>query len=164
MNDTLKSAYLRLLLRFGLIVLTGTVLFTQAFLLMRAAGNEMFPAVKDGDLLLAFRLQRDYAKNDVVVYSHAGEKAIGRIAALGGDVVTLDDSGTLLVNGTEQSGEIMFPTYAKEELQYPYRVPENTVFLLGDRRSVAHDSREMGAVAMEELKGKVITVLRRRGI
>lgn len=31
----------------------------------------------------------------------------------------MDDTGTLLVNGTAQTGEIAFPTYAKEGITYP---------------------------------------------
>ena len=42
------------------------VLLTQVYLVTQASGSEMFPAVKDGDLVLGCRLEKDYAKNDVV--------------------------------------------------------------------------------------------------
>ena len=74
----------------------------------------------------------------------------------------MDDSGTLTVNGTNQTGEIIYPTYAKESLIYPYRVPEDSVFLLGDYRTVAVDSRDFGPVSKVQFLGKVITILRRR--
>ena len=45
-------------------------------------------------------------------------------------MITMDDTGTLLVNGTAQTGEIAFPTYAKEGITYPYTVPEGSVFIL----------------------------------
>lgn len=124
----------------------------------------MFPAMKDGDLIIGFRLQQTYMKDDVVVYTVNGETHVGRIAARAADVVTLDDSGTLLVNGTAQGGEIIYPTYAKENFEYPYTVPENQIFILGDYRTQTADSRDFGAVSMENVKGKVITILRRRGL
>lgn len=124
----------------------------------------MFPALKDGDLVIAFQLQREYAKNDVVVYRADGEERIGRVAARAADVVTLDETGTLLVNGTVQSGEILYPTYAKEGITYPYTVPEGTMFVLGDYRTQAEDSRDLGAISMKDVEGKVITILRRRGL
>ena len=163
MSETAKG-YIALLIRIVLIAALGAVIFTKVFLVTQAAGNEMFPAVKDGDLLIAFRLQRGYAKNDVIVYSHDGKKCAGRIIALGHDVVTLDDSGRLLVNGTEQTGEILYPTYAAEGLSYPYTVSEGSVFVLGDHRTAAHDSREQGEIPMKDIEGKVITLLRRRGL
>lgn len=163
MNE-LRRGYLRLLGRVAVLALLGAALFTRVFLITQATGSAMFPAVKDGDLLVAFRAQRRCAKNDVVVYADGEKNAVGRVAALGGDVVTLDESGILRVNGTEQGGEILYPTYPHEGVSYPYRVPEGAVFLLGDQRSTAHDSRDHGAVAMEQVKGKVITLLRRRGL
>lgn len=40
-----------------------------------SADNGMFPAIKGGDLLIGFRLQRNFLKNDVVVYKANGETA-----------------------------------------------------------------------------------------
>lgn len=159
-----QQGYWSLLLRILFLALAGWVMFTQVFLITQVSGNAMFPAVKDGDLVIAFRLQQEYAKNDVVVYTADGETHIGRIAARATDVVTLDESGTLLVNGTTQSGEIMYPTYAKEGMEYPYKVPEGQVFILGDYRTQTEDSRDFGSIPLENVQGKVITILRRRGL
>ena len=140
------------------------VLLTQVYLVTQASGSEMFPAVKDGDLVIAFRLQGDYAKDDVVVYTVDGQRRVGRVVARETDVITLDDSGTLLVNGTVQSGEILYPSYAKEGITYPYTVPEGHVFILGDYRTQTEDSRDHGPIPMEDVEAKVITILRRQGI
>ncbi|MDO4620125.1 MAG: signal peptidase I [Lachnospiraceae bacterium] len=147
-----------------LLLLLGWILLSQVFLLTQAHGNEMFPAVKDGDLLIAYRLQGSYIKNDLVVYTVNGERKIGRIAGRETDVIMMDDSGTFTVNGTEQSGEILYPTYAKEGLTYPYEIPEQSVFILCDYRTEGTDSRNFGAVPMSAVEGKVITLLRRRGL
>ncbi len=159
-----RQGYLSLLLRIMFLALVAYLLFTYVFLITQVSGNSMFPAVKDGDLAIAYRLQQDYSKDDVVVYTVEGETYIGRIAARGDDVVTLDDSGTLLVNGTAQSGEILYPTYAKEGITYPYRVPDGQVFILGDYRTQTQDSRDFGPISLENVEGKVISILRRRGL
>ena len=163
-NSILKNEYIQLLLRILFLLFVFWLLFSQVFLIERVNGQEMFPAIKDGDLALAYRLQKDYSKNDVLVYTVDGETHVGRVAAVENDVVTLDDSGSLSVNGTVQSGEILYPTYAKEELEYPYRVPENHIFILGDYRTQAEDSRDFGPIPLEDVKGKIITILRRRGL
>jgi signal peptidase I len=106
------------------------VLLTQVYLVTQASGSEMFPAVKDGDLVLGCRLEKDYAKNDVVVYERSGRLRVGRVLARGGDIVTLSESGVVEVNGSAQGGGILYPTYPKSLLSYPYAVPEDSVFIL----------------------------------
>ena len=58
----------------------------------------------------------------------------------------------------------MYPTYAKDEVKYPYTVPEGMVFILGDYRTQAVDSRDFGAVEQKDVQAKVITILRRRSL
>lgn len=155
---------LSLLGRVVVLAAAAWVLFTQVFLLTQASGNSMFPAVKDGDLLIGYRLQGTYAKNDVVLYEHDGKLRVGRVAAREGDVIRMDDSGTLVVNGSAQSGEILYPTYAKDGIEYPYTVPTGSFFILGDYRTQSKDSRDFGAVDLADVKAKVITLLRRRSL
>lgn len=157
-----RRGYIQLFMRIVILLLIGWLLMTQVFLITQASDNDMFPAVKDGDLLIGFRLQGSYMQDDVVVYRVNDENHVGRIIAREGDVVTLDDTGTLLVNGTVQGGEIVFSTYAKEGIEYPYRVPDDCVFILGDYRTQAEDSRDFGSISLSNVKAKVITILRRR--
>ena len=147
-----------------MLIVAGYVFFTQVFLITQTRGLGMFPALKDGDLAIVFRLQQNYARDDVVAYQSSGQRYFGRIVARADDVVTIDESGTLLVNGTPQSGEILYPTYPKDGIEYPYRVPENYVFVLGDYRTQTQDSRDFGPILLDDVEGKVITILRRRGI
>ena len=147
---------LSLLGRVVVLAAAAWVLFTQVFLLTQA--------VKDGDLLIGYRLQGTYAKNDVVLYEHDGKLRVGRVLGRENDLIALDDSGTLIVNGSAQSGEILYPTYAKDTLEYPYTVPADSVFILGDYRTQSEDSRDFGPVALTDVKAKVITLLRRRSL
>ena len=162
----LRKGYLALAQRVVLVAAMFWVLFGVVFMLARVQGNEMFPAVKDGDLVLAYRLQQSCTKNDVVVYQADGITHIGRVLATGGDVVNITEDGTLMVNGTTQSGEILYPTYpdAAAGLSYPYKVPDGSVFILADYRTNAADSRNFGAVPMRDVKGTVQALLRRRGL
>lgn len=159
-----KREYLRLLFRAASLAVILYFIFSEIFMITQVNGNLMFPAVKDGDLLLTYRLQSDYSKNDAVAYDMGAGLKIGRIVALENDVVTIDESGVLLVNGTVQEGEILFATYPGELLEYPYTVPEGCCFLLSDNRAMGDDSRSIGEVPMDYVEGKVIFILRKRGI
>lgn len=155
---------LSLLLRLAAAAAALAVLLGVVLLVTQARGQDMFPAVKDGDLLIAYRLQRRWVQDDVVLYRQGDALRVGRVAAVGGDVVLLDDSGELRVNGTLHTGEVPYTTYPAEGLTYPYTVPEGCLFLLCDYRTQGQDSRHFGAVPEDSVAGKVITLLRRRGL
>ncbi|MCF0147614.1 MAG: signal peptidase I [Clostridium sp.] len=165
-NLYIKLGYRSLIIRIVLLIIILYIVFSQFFLIKQVTGNGMFPAVKDGDLIIGFRMQNKYLKNDVIEYKYNDSTYIGRILALENDVVNINDNGKVTVNGTVQDGEIMYPTYIKEEtdLEYPFRVPENCVFVLGDYRTQTEDSRDFGSISVKDIKGKIITILRRRGL
>ncbi len=131
-------------------------------------GENMYPRVRDGDLMIYYRLQDSYTITDVVTFTRDGVRYTGRVVAKGGDKVALDETGQLLVNDNVQSEEIFYPTTAPENsgVTYPLFVPEDSLFLLCDMRINADvvDSRVYGCVRLAELDGKIITILRRRGI
>lgn len=159
-----RRDYASLLMRILVLAAAGYVFFTQVFLITQTSGLGMFPALRDGDLTIVFRMQQTVARDDVIAYQVGGQRHFGRIVARETDVVTMDESGTVLVNGTPQSGEILYPTYAKEGIEYPCRVPEGCVFVLGDYRTQTQDSRDFGPIPLSDVEGKVITILRRRGL
>ena len=159
-----REGYISLLGRVVFIAAAAWLLFSQVFLLMQARGTDMFPAVKDGDLLIGYRLQKDYEQENVVVYKRDGKSYVGRVVAKSGDYVDITEEGSLIVNGSVKSGEILYPTYEREGVNYPYVVPESMVFILADYRTQAQDSRDFGAVELKDVQAKVITILRRRSL
>ena len=160
----LLRGWLSFALKLAVLCALGVALFTQVIYVGRVGGNEMFPAVKDGDLLVGFRLAGSLERDDVVVYRQDSAVRVGRVVAAAGDRVSITEGGEVLVNGAVQTGEILYPTEPGEALEYPYTVPEGCVFLLGDQRTDSEDSRTFGAVACAEVEAKVVTLMRRRGI
>lgn len=154
-------------------MLTALVLwlvFTWCFGLAQIHGQEMFPALKDGDLCVIYRRQlmdlmgEKVVRKDVIAYTVDGRRYFGRVAAKAGDIVVIDENGSVMVNGSPDSREILYPTYPRGELTYPYHVPEGYVYVLGDRRTDTVDSRDLGPVSLDSVEGKVLSILRRRGL
>lgn len=140
------------------------LLLTQVFLIDQISGQHMFPALKDGDAVLAFRLQKSYMRGDVIAFTVDGERHYGRIAAQSGDEIIIDGSGAVLINGQLPGEEILFPTYTRDGEPLAYVVPAGQIYVLGDYRTQTVDSRDFGPVPAECVEGKVITLLRRRGL
>jgi signal peptidase I len=160
-----KETVWKFVVKLVLIILAVWAIFTFVFGIRQVSGETMYPRLRDGDLILYYRLEQDYQIGDVVTFNLNGTTFWCRIVAQGGDVVELDTQGQLLVNGNVQQEEIFYPTEAqKGNFTYPYTVEEGSYFVLCDFRTEGYDSRSFGAVSKNTIDGKVITLLRRRGI
>jgi signal peptidase I len=151
--------------KLGIVCLALWSVFTFVFGIRQMHGEIMYPRLRDGDLMFYYRLEQDYNIEDVVIYKVNGQTCVARIVAQGGDVVDVNSEGQLLVNGNVQDEEIFYPTEGYTSgVSYPYTVGEDSYFLLCDYRTISVDSRSYGAVSEKDFCGKVITILRRRGI
>ncbi len=122
------------------------------------SGHSMEPSLKDGELVVFYRLDSSYQTDDIVIVHRDGDvEYIKRIAAEPGDVVELSKEGTLSVNGSEEDRLAVSGQTLPEEgdIEFPYTVPADSYFVLGDNRENSTDSRSFGAVRQEEITGRV---------
>lgn len=125
---------------------------------MRLMGSSMEPTMGDGEIVLMNRfaaMQEYYEKGDIVMFHYFdadGDKTVvKRIIATEGDTIRI------LEEGVEVNGEILREPYADGETMglVDMTVPKDTVFVMGDNRQTSFDSRNMGAIPCDDLKGKV---------
>ena len=154
------------LVRLFLLIAVIGILFGVVFGLTPMANADMQPAVCAGDLMLYYRLDKNLNSDDVVVFQKEGIQYTGRIVAVPGDVVEITDESELMVNkNTVMEDNIFYTTPAYDsEVEYPLALKEDQYFILCDNREGAKDSRSFGVVDTSEIKGKVITIVRRSGI
>ena len=141
-----------LLLKAAVIVMAFVLLFTFLFGLMRYQDPSMDPAIKDGDLIIFYRYKKvGYLPQDVIVLEHNGKKQVRRVVALAGDVVDITENG-LSINGSIQQETGIFQNTERyvEGVDFPLTVPAGHVFVLGDSRAGATDSRIYGSVEIED--------------
>lgn len=164
-KNSIKGDLLFLLMKMGILAALLTAAFLFIFGISRCSDNSMNPAFKDGDLAFYYRLQKEYNISDVVVVEKDDEKQIRRIIAKAGDKVEITEEG-LKINGYLQRETGIYEETLPyvEGIVFPLEVPENEYFVLGDSRSNAKDSRIYGTVKKEEMKGGVMTLIRRRGL
>lgn len=150
---TLFSTVSILIVVAALAVLASTLFFP----VVQVSGTSMEPALKNGDILVLVKSD-DVEQGDLCCVSWQNKTLLKRVIGLPGDVIDMDDQGNVSVNNkpldepyvTEKSLGIC-------EIEFPYLVPDNKIFLLGDRRETSVDSRSaaIGCVGKDQIVGKV---------
>ncbi len=126
---------------------------------MRIVGGSMEPSYKDGDIVCVSHLSGlydKYQRGDTVIftYTEKGENhtVIKRIIAMEGDHISILPEGVFLNGKKLEEPYVM----GKTEGFVDMTVPKDTVFVLGDHREKSFDSRNMGVIAKDAVKGKVL--------
>jgi signal peptidase I len=141
------------------------LVFTFIYGLHRVTDADMNPAVKDGDIVIFYRLDKDYTASDLLLLSFRGQRRVARVIATEGDTVDITENGLTINGAFQQELNIYEQTrrYA-EGAELPVTLDESQVFVLGDSRRNATDSRIYGAVNTNDTLGTVIAVIRRRNL
>ena len=121
-------------------------------------GASMTPTLTDGDIVIS-RKVRDLKQGDIVAFYYNNRILVKRYIASAGDWLDIDEDGNVYVNG-----ELLNEPYVYEKalgecnIELPYQVPENRIFVLGDHRSVSIDSRStaVGCVAEDQIVGELV--------
>lgn len=125
----------------------------------------MFPAIKEGDLVIAYRIGKPSPGDAVIYKDDKGRERFGRVTASAGMRVEIGDAG-YLIDGYAPSEEIFYPTDVADnsKIEFPLTVPEEEFFILNDFRAQKDDARTEGCTPANRIIGKAVFVLRRRGI
>ena len=138
------------------------LVFTFGLRVVQVDGHSMQPTLLNGERLLMTPLKTPDYGGVVIVDSYIpyGKPLVKRVIAKGGDTISIDyDAGTVEVNGELlQEDYIAAPTHLGYDVEFPYTVPEGTVFVMGDNRNESLDSRSsyVGCIDERDILGKVL--------
>ena len=152
-----------------IVIVTASLLlnlFTFIMPVVKYYGNSMTPTLENGQILIVNKTA-EINSGDIIAFYYNNKVIVRRVVATGNNQVSIDVFGTVSVNGKDlDEPYVENKTLGQSNLDFPYNVPTNSYFVLGDNRDVAMDSRlsEIGVVTEDRLLGKVVFSLNPFGL
>ncbi|MHC3711738.1 signal peptidase I [Streptococcus suis] len=152
--ETIRSTVFMLV-----VVAAVAVLIAVLFLpILRIYGNSMKGTLNSGDIVVSVK-SNDFESSDVVAFYYNNNILVKHVIAEAGDWVDMDKQGNVYVNNQRLDEPYLANRdYSHTDIEFPYQVPENRIFVMGDNRKESIDSRNnaIGTVSNEQIVGKLV--------
>lgn len=125
---------------------------------LQIAGTSMEPSLNDSDIVLLVKTDK-LGTGDLCAFYYSNKILIKRIIAIPGDYIWLESDGTVFLNGNQiEEPYVEQKALGECDIEFPYQVPENSYFMMGDHRETSIDSRStaIGCIAESQIIGKII--------
>ena len=153
-RNVLRSTIFSLLVVAALAVLVAVLWMP----VLRIYGSSMSPTLNEGEIVITMKGDNIH-RGDIVGVYYGSKLLIKRCIAVSGEWVNIDEDGTVYVdNQPLDEPYLVEKAFGDCDIKLPYQVPENTIFVMGDHRSVSIDSRNssVGCIEDENVIGKII--------
>lgn len=125
---------------------------------MKIYGTSMEPTLKEGQIVVSVK-DKSIKQGDVVGIYYGNKVLIKRCIATSGQWVKVDKNGDVYVDDM-----LLTEPYVSEKVkgdcsvEFPMEVPDGNLFLMGDKRSIAMDSRNqaIGCMSSDDTVGRII--------
>lgn len=144
----------------ALIVVAAVAALVATLILpvLQIAGTSMEPSLKDGNIVLLVK-KNNLKTGDLCAFYYSNKILIKRVIATPGDYIWLEEDGTVFLNGNRLDEPYLTePALGECDIEFPYQVPENSYFVMGDRRETSIDSRSsvIGCISDDQIIGRIL--------
>ena len=135
----------------------AALIATLVLPVLQIEGTSMEPTLVNGDIVLLTKTTA-LERGDICGFSWNNKILIKRVVGIPGDWIEIDSDGTVYLNGKKlnepYADQIAF---GECDLEFPFQVPQEQYFVLGDMRESSIDSRNtlIGCVETEQIIGKI---------
>lgn len=136
----------------------SAIIATLVFPVLQIAGTSMEPNLNDGDIVLLAKTDK-LETGDLCAFYYSNKILIKRVIATPGDYLWIEPDGTVFVNGVElEEPYVQEKALGECDVEFPYQVPENAYFMMGDHRETSIDSRSsvIGCITTDYTIGKIM--------
>ena len=135
----------------------AVLIATLVLPVLQIEGTSMEPTLANGDIVLLTKTT-NFRRGELCGFSWNNKLLIKRVVGVPGDWIEIDTDGTVYLNG-----EMLDEPYAQQlsmgecDLEFPFQVPQEQYFVMGDMRESSIDSRNtlIGCVEKGQIVGKV---------
>lgn len=155
--DYMKIAF-RVLVVLLVVILVLVNLLTYVFTVVRYYGSGMEPTLTDRQLIVLLKTDK-VEQGDIVAFYYNNKILVRRIIGGGGSTVFVDAAGAVSIDGVPlDEPYVEDPSIGQCNIDFPYEIPYDQYFVMGDNRSVAMDSRlsEIGTIPADRVIGKIL--------
>ena len=142
-----------------IVVAALAILVAMLFLpVLRIYGQSMNNTLRSGELVVSVK-NAHFKTGDVIAFYYNNNILIKRAIASSGQWVDIDLDGNVFVDGKQiDEPYLEEKSFGEPDIDFPYQVPDERIFVLGDNRSVSVDSRNtaVGCVTSEQVVGKIV--------
>ena len=140
------------------IVAAVSVLIATLILpVLQIEGTSMEPTMSNGDIVLLTK-NSSFKRGELCGFTWNNKLLIKRVIGLPGDWIEIDSDGTVYLNGDElEEPYVVHKAFGECDLEFPFQVPQEQYFVVGDMRESSIDSRNslIGCIPKEQIVGKV---------
>ncbi len=136
----------------------AALIATLVLPVLQIAGTSMEPSLNDGDVVLLIKKQNLHS-GDLCAFYYSNKILIKRVIAAPGDYIWIESDGTVFLNGEQlEEPYVSEKSLGECDVEFPYQVPENSYFVMGDKRESSIDSRSsvIGCITEDQIVGKII--------
>jgi signal peptidase I len=152
-NKALRGTVYVLTIVAAVAVLVATLVLP----VLQIEGTSMEPTLTSGDIVLLAKTTR-FSYGELCAFTWNNKLLVKRVIGLPGDWIEIDTDGAIYLNGEKlDEPYVQQPDFGECDLEFPFQVPQEQYFVVGDMRESSIDSRNslIGCIPKDQIVGKV---------
>ena len=139
-----------------IVAAVAVLIATLVLPVLQIEGTSMEPTLSNGDIVLLAKTTR-FDRGELCAFTWNNKLLVKRVIGLPGDWIEIDTNGMIYLNGEKlDEPYVQQLAFGECDLEFPFQVPQEQYFVVGDMRESSIDSRNslIGCIPKDQIVGK----------